>query len=106
MTNDMKTVEDYYLDTILAVVDIGVSFAGSVFLMLWYSPFLTLAAILLSILPILVSVVPAKRLAEAEKKVSDANAGYVEIIKDILSGFPVIKKFSGGKRNTGAFCIG
>lgn len=105
LTNDMKTVEDYYLDTILAVVDIGVSFAGAVFLMLWYSPFLTLAAILLSILPILVSVVPAKRLAEAEKKVSDANAGYVEIIKDILSGFPVIKSFQAEKEIQERFAL-
>ena len=93
LTNDMKSVEDYYLDNILVFVDIGVSFVGAIFLMLWYSPLLTLVAVLFSGLPLLVSVSPAKKLAEAEKRVSEGNAGYVEIIKDILSGIPVIKSF-------------
>ncbi len=93
LTNDMRLVEDYYLDSILTVVDISVSFAGALILMLWYSPILTLAAVLLSILPIVISLPPAKKLAEAEKKVSEGNAAYVETIKDILSGFSVIKSF-------------
>ena len=93
LTNDMHLVENYYLDSILTVVDISVSFVGALILMLWYSPVLTLVAVLLSLLPIIVSLPPARKLAEAEKKVSEGNAGYVEIIKDILSGFPVIKSF-------------
>ena len=97
LTNDMKSVEDYYLDNILTFVDIGVSFVGAIFLMLWYSPLLTLVAILFSGLPLLVSFSPAKKLAEAEKRVSEGNAGYVEIIKDILSGIPVIKSFRAEK---------
>ena len=97
LTNDMRSVEDYYLDTILTVVDIGVSFIGALILMLWYSPFLTFIAVAFSSLPLLVSLAPARKLAEAEKKVSDGNAAYVEIIKDILSGFPVIKSFQAEK---------
>ena len=97
LTNDMRSVEDYYLDSILTVVDITVSFVGALVLMIWYSPILTLAAVLLSVLPIIVSLPPARKLAEAEKKVSEGNAGYVEIIKDILSGFPVIKSFRAEK---------
>ena len=93
LTNDMRSVEDYYLDSILTVVDISVSFVGALILMLWYSPILTIAAILLSFLPVIASLPPAQKLAEAEKKVSEGNAGYVEMIKDILSGFPVIKSF-------------
>lgn len=96
-TNDMRSVEDYYLDSILTIVDISVSFAGALILMLWYSPVLTLVAILLSILPVIVSLPPAKKLAEAEKRVSEGNANYVKIIKDILSGFPVIKSFRAEK---------
>ena len=83
LTNDMRSVEDYYLDGILTVVDISVSFAGALILMLWYSPVLTLVAVLLSIMPIVISLSPAKKLAEAEKKVSEGNAGYVEIIKAV-----------------------
>ena len=97
LTNDMRSVEDYYLDSILTFVDIGVSFVGALILMIWYSPVLTLVAVLLSLLPIIVSLPPAKKLAEAEKKVSEGNAKYVETIKDILSGFPVIKSFRAEK---------
>ena len=97
LTNDMRSIEDYYLDSILTVVDISVSFIGALILMLWYSPVLTLVAVLLSILPMIVSLPPAKKLAEEEKKVSEGNADYVEIIKDILSGFPVIKSFRAEK---------
>ena len=35
LTNDMRSIEDYYLDSILTFVDIGVSFAGALVLMLW-----------------------------------------------------------------------
>ncbi len=93
LTNDMRSVEDYYLDSILTVVDISVSFIGALILMLWYSPVLTLAAVLLSVLPIIVSLPPAKKLAEAEKKVSEGNANYVEIIKDILNNIALYKDF-------------
>lgn len=97
LTNDMRSVEDYYLDSILTFVDIGVSFVGALVLMLWYSPALTLVAVLFSALPVIISLPPAKKLAEAEKKVSEGNSRYVEMIKDILSGFPVIKSFRAEK---------
>lgn len=93
LTNDMRPVEDYYLDSILAVIDIGMGFVGALALMLWYSPVLTVVSLLLSILPIVVSVPSAKKLADKEKNLSDKNESYVDIIKDILSGFAVIKSF-------------
>lgn len=97
LTNDMRPVEDYYLDSILTIIDIGVGFVGALALMLWYSPALTLVALLLSILPIIVSVPSAKKLADKEKNLSDKNESYVDIIKDILSGFAVIKSFRSEK---------
>lgn len=93
LTNDMRPIEDHYLDSILTIIDITVGFVGALGLMLWYSPALTLAALLLSILPIVVSIPSSKELADKEKLVSDRNSDYVEIIKDILAGFAVIKSF-------------
>lgn len=93
LTNDMRPVEDYYLDSILTVIDIGVGFVGALVLMIWYSPVLTVVSLLLSILPIVVSVPSAKKQANKEKNLSDKNESYVAIIKDILSGFAVIKSF-------------
>lgn len=71
----------------------GVGFVGALALMLWYNPILTVVSLLLSVLPIAVSVPSAKKLAAKEKKLSDKNESYVGIIKDILSGFAVIKSF-------------
>ena len=93
LTNDMRPIEDHYLDSILTIIDITVGFVGALGLMLWYSPALTLVALLLSILPIVVSIPSSKELADKEKLVSDRNSDYVEIIKDILAGFAVIKSF-------------
>lgn len=93
LTNDMHPVEDFYLDSILSIVDISVGFVGALAMMIWYSPALTVAALLLSALPIVVSLPGTRKLAEKEKLVSDKNADYVEIIRDILSGFSVIKSF-------------
>lgn len=93
LTNDMRPIEDYYLDSILLMIDIGVGFLGALALMLYYSPILTLVSLLLSVLPIVMSVPSAKKLSEKEKSLSDKNENYVEIIKDILSGFVVIKSF-------------
>ena len=93
LTNDMRPVEDYYLDSILEFIDVGVGFVGAFALMLWYSPVLTAVSLLLSILPIVVSVPSTKKLADKEKNLSDKNEGYVAIVKDILFGFAVIKSF-------------
>ena len=68
LTNDMRPIEDYYLDSILTIIDIGVGFAGALALMLWYSPILTLVSLLLSILPIIVAVPSAEKLVDKEKK--------------------------------------
>ena len=93
LTNDMRPIEEYYLDSILLFIDIGVSFVGALALMLYYSPLLTMVSLMLAVLPIAVSIPSAKKLTEEEKKLSDRNESYVEIIKDILSGFMVIKSF-------------
>ena len=93
LTNDVRSVEDNYLDSILTMVDIGVSFVGALVLMIWYSPALTVISLILSLLPLLVAVKPAKQLAEKERAVSDSNAQFVGRMKDVLSGFSVIKSF-------------
>lgn len=93
LTNDMRPVEEYYLDSVLSIIDISVGFIGALILMIWYSPILTIISLLLAVLPIMISIPSAKTLAEKEKMMSDKNADYVDIIKDILSGFPVIKSF-------------
>ncbi len=92
-SNDLATVEAGYLEKQYMLTFMVVWGSGSLILMLVYSPLLTLIAVALCVLPFLTSALAGKRLERAEKTVSEKNAGFTASLKDILSGFSVIKSF-------------
>lgn len=93
LSNDATSIESNYLSKIFILVRELVMFIGAFALMLYYSPLLTLAAFLLSLFPVIASVLTGSRLAKQEKTVSDKNESFIGMVKDILSGFSVIKSF-------------
>lgn len=93
LTNDIQTIEKGYLGNIFTMISSILTFGGAIALMLWYSPLLTLVAILLSLLPVTASLLAGDKLAQEEKKVSDQNENYTAALRDSLSGFSVIKSF-------------
>ncbi len=93
LSNDVNTIEKDFVGQLKNTVMVGITFVGALALMLWYSPFLTLIAIGFSLLPIIVSVLLGDRAARAEQAVSDRKAAYTGMLKDVLSGFSVIKSF-------------
>ena len=93
LTNDTNSIEENYLNQSFFLVSEVLLFFGSLGMMLWYSWKLALAAILLSFLPIAVTLATGNKLAAQEKKVSQENEGYVSMLKDLLGGFSVIKSF-------------
>lgn len=93
LSNDANTIEKGYLQNIYMILDQTLLFVGALLMMLWYSPLLTLVSIVLALLPVLASLAAGNRVAEAEKKVSDANEQYMSSLKDSLVGFSVIKSF-------------
>lgn len=93
LTNDIPAIEKGYLTNTFLMLESILTFIGAMALMLWYSPLLTLIAILLSLLPLSASILTGNKMAEAEKTVSDRNQTYTSTIKDCLSGFSVIKSF-------------
>ena len=93
LSNDANTIEQDYLRMLQKVIEVGVTFVGALGIMLWYSPLLTLVAIGFSMIPIIVSVVLGNKAAIAEKNVSDKKERYTGMLKDVLSGFSVIKSF-------------
>ena len=101
LSNDANTIEQDYLRMLQNVIEVGITFVGALGLMLWYSPLLTLVAIGFSLLPILVSVVLGNKAAIAEKDVSDQKERYTGMLKDVLSGFSVIKSFKAEKNISG-----
>ena len=93
LTNDINTIEKGYLLNIYTIITNVFIFFGALGLMLYYSPLLTLIAILFSLLPFIASILTGKGVANAEKEVSNENEKYTSTLKDVLSGFSVIKSF-------------
>ena len=97
LSNDTNTIEQDYVRMLQNTIQVGITFVGALGMMLWYSPLLTLIAIGFSLLPIIVSVVLGNKAAVAEKNVSDRKERYTGMLKDVLSGFAVIKSFKAEK---------
>lgn len=93
LTNDTNSIEENYLNQSFLLISQVLLFLGSLGMMLWYSWKLALAAILLSLIPIAVTLATGGKLADREKNVSQQNEGYVAMLKDLLNGFSVIKSF-------------
>lgn len=92
-SNDAASIEQNYLLNIFNLVMDSLLFVGAFAMMLWYSPSLTFAAVLLAFLPIAASLAAGNKIAEAEKEVSAKNESFVSTLKDSLAGFSVIKSF-------------
>lgn len=97
LTNDVNSVEENYLKRSFLLLYYILVFLGALGMMFWYSPFLTIAAILLSLFPLVAALLMGNELAAREKTVSDRNESFVAQLKDLLSGFSVIKSFKAEK---------
>lgn len=97
LTNDVTKIENDWLYQISRGIELTLTCLGALALMLWYSPLLTAWAVGLMLLPLVCSILTGGQIAKAEKEVSDANEGFVAMVKDVLTGFPVVKSFRAEK---------
>lgn len=93
LTNDVTNVESGYVTQYLALCKQGFTFFGALIMMLLYSPVMTGIAVLLTLLPLAVSVLTGGKMAAAEQRVSEGNKNFTSILMDCLGGFFVIKSF-------------
>ncbi|MCI9231902.1 MAG: ABC transporter ATP-binding protein [Lachnospiraceae bacterium] len=93
LTNDVNSIEANYLTANFTFLTLTLQAVASVGLMLWYSWPLTLTVMALGVLLIAASLPFGNRIAEQERKVSEKNAGFLSMVKDLLSGLGVIKSF-------------
>ena len=97
LSNDANTIDLEFIDRLQRTIQVGLTFIGALGLMLWFSPLLTLVSIAFALLPIIVSLILGDKAAKAEKAVSDQKESYTGMLKDALTGFPVIKSFKAEK---------
>ena len=93
LSNDANTIETGYLSQIFSLISQVCIFIGALWMMLWYSPELTIAAVGLSVFPLIGAFAAGGRTVKAEEQVSRRNEGFVAMVKDYLAGFSVIKTF-------------
>ena len=93
LTNDISTLEEKYLNKLFDIVYLTIQFVATVCFMLWYSPVMTVATVLLCALPIAGTMLFSKEMSRREKSVSDGSELFVGRLKDLLSGFAVLKSF-------------
>lgn len=103
LTNDMTSVENNYLQNSFNIVLNILLFIMALGIMLMYDVVLTLCAIGLVVVSLVVSLLSSGRLTKEEQKVSQSNEKYVSLVKDILSGFTVMKSFQAEKEIAGLF---
>lgn len=101
LSNDINVIQTNYVETIDTVVQNCFSFIGALTMMFFYSPLLTVVALVLTSLPVLATLATANRLAEHEEALSHKNAAFLATIKDAVSGFSVIKSFKAEKEIAG-----
>ena len=93
LTNDCTSIENNYLVATFTLIELLFCFSGALIMMLYYSPVMLVIAVVLSFLPVVVSMAAGTRLTEQEKEISTKNERFVSIVNELLSGFPVIKSF-------------
>ena len=97
MTNDAASIEADDLSQQLSILTKLATALGALAMMLYYSPLLTAAAIGLTLLPLVASLLTGRQLQAAERRVSDRNRDFTAALTDCLNGFSVVKTFRAEK---------
>ncbi len=98
ISNDIDRIKRDYLDQVEAFVEILLTLIGAVVIMIASSPILAAISLLISLIPLFVSIRIGKTISEKEKILSYKNADYISFVKDALAGFSVIKSFRAEKK--------
>ena len=97
LTNDIGAIEMDYLGASFTIVYYTLLSVGSAAMIFWYSPKLGPVCVLLALVPMALSVLMGGELAKRTKAVSDQNEHFVAQVKDLFSGFAVLKSFKAEK---------
>ena len=102
MTNDVTVIEEYLI-TPFDLVKNSVMFIGAIVAVFFQSWWQAIVILTLCIPPAVFAVLLGKPVANAQRVESDENEHFVSTLKDILSGFSVIKAFRAEQATKGLF---
>lgn len=93
LQNDVKKIEDTYLDTLFSIVGAAVQLILAIAVMTHYSWVFTVVMIGMTVVMFLVPAVFSKKLAKATEEVSKAQQTLTEGFTEAVYGYEVIKSF-------------
>lgn len=93
LSNDTTSIETNYLQGIFQIMMYGIMFVAGIAAMAYLHVLLMICVLVASMIPLLISIIFGKYLSETEQKTSQQNASFIALMKDLLSGFSVIKSF-------------
>lgn len=94
MSNDVTQIELNYLESYTNIVQLVALLIGGLAAMIFLNISLFVCVIVTAMLPLGISLLFRKKVIYYEKEVSNKNEKFIACLKDILSGFSVIKSFN------------
>jgi ABC-type multidrug transport system, ATPase and permease components len=93
LTNDIKIIEDNYLSSLLEIIQYGVMFIASVAVMFYFDVFIALCVLGAIAIMLIVPGLFGAAIQKRQGKYSNSLSEFTGNLKDILSGFDVIKAY-------------
>lgn len=94
LTNDIKLVEENYITSILLVLQFSVAFLATIGILIYLSPLVTGCLFISMLLIFIVPSIFGKKLESKQMNLSNKLTSFTTVIKDILSGYDVIKSYN------------
>lgn len=92
-SNDLNSIETNYLGGTLSLILTILMYVGAVIASIYIKWKLAIPIFIVSLICIMLSLKYGQKLVKKESETSDENMGFVAQVKDLLSGFIVIKSF-------------
>ncbi|MBU5482884.1 ABC transporter ATP-binding protein/permease [Clostridium sp. MSJ-11] len=94
LTNDIKLIEENYIVPLLLILQYSVMFVVTVILLLYLSPLVTLGIFISMLLIFIVPSIFGKALESKQLELSNRLSFFTSKIKDIFSGYDVIRSYN------------
>ncbi|WDV44921.1 ABC transporter ATP-binding protein [Clostridiaceae bacterium M8S5] len=92
-TNDLNVIESGYVKSAITIFAQGLQFVLAILAMAYMNFTLMAIVVTASILSIIVSILFGNSLSKMDQELSKINEKFIATVKDMLTGFPIIKSF-------------
>ena len=94
LTNDIKIIEIDYIESLFKIIKQCSLFVTGVIAMIYISLKVFVVVLIVSIIPVIVSAIFNGKTVSLQKDVSENNSNFTTLVKDLFSGFTVIKSYN------------